>query len=951
MKYIHIRFIFLALSVLLSISIVKAQSLLENEPDSLKKANDSQVHVAFKKVAKSDLLGGVSVVDFEKITKVNYSTYSLDNMQGFAGGFTGNSLWGMGDYLVLVDGIPRDANNVLPTEIDQISFLKGASAVLLYGSRAANGVIYITTKRGKTEDLNVSVRANTGWHVAKSFPKYLGSAEYMTLYNEALSNDGLDAMYTNEDIYNYGSGINPYRYSNVDFYSSDYLRKAYNRTDVTTEISGGNDKAQFYSNIGYFSQGDLLNFGEGKNNNTNRLNVRGNVDLKINEFVKAYVNANATFYNSQKPNVTDSDYGDDYWSYAETLRPNRITPLIPVSYIGTNDVSSLNYLDGGRIINGKYFLSGTTADQTNVFADYYAAGKSKFTSRQFQFDTGVDFNLTKVLSGLSFHTQFAVDYSTSYNTSYNNNYATYTANWNNYNGIDNVSLTQKHGNDEKSGVQVVSGSSSRQTYLFSGWFEYEKSVNDLHNFSSMLVLTGWQRKQSTEYHANSNANLGLQFGYNFNKKYYLDLGAALNHSAKLPDDNRNALSPSASVAWRISKEDFMANSSFIDDLKLSVSASILHSDLDIEDYYMYAANYTSSEGAWWGWQDGISERSTNAVKGPNEELTYVKRKEVSVNLTASLFRNLIDINTSFYMNSTEGGLTEPVNLFPSYFSTYYPEASFNPLVFNYNNDKRTGFDFGINVNKNFGDVDLSLGLLGTYYTTEATQRDERNEWEYQNREGKAVDGIWGLESLGLFQSEEDIASSPEQNFGGSVKPGDIKYKDRNGDGSIDTQDQVFLAKAGWSGAPFTAGVNLTVKWKNLSLFALGTGRFGAYAMKNNSYYWISGNDKYSEVVRDRWTEATAATATFPRLTTESGTNNFRNSDYWLYKTDHFSLAKLQITYDIPKSLLSNFIFKDFSAYVSGSNLLTLSKEREILEMNVGKAPQTRFFNLGIKAVF
>lgn len=948
MKYIHIRFIFLALSVLLSATIAEAQETTVNEPDSLN-IKDPQVQVAYKKVAKTDLLGGVAVVDLEELTKVNYNTYSLDNMQGYAPGFTGNSLWGMGEYLVLVDGVPRDANNVLPTEIEEVTFLKGASAVLLYGSRAAKGVIYIATKRGKDEDLNVAVRANTGWHVAKSFPKYLSSAEYMGLYNEALSNDGLDAMYSEEDIYNYGSGVNPYRYPNLDFYSSDYLTKSYNRTDVSTEISGGNERAKFYTNIGFYTEGDLINFGEGKENNKNRLNVRGNIDLKLNKSIKAHINANATYYNSKSANSS----GDaDYWSSAATLRPNRIAPLIPISYIDPNNMNSWNYINSsGGIIDGSYFLSGSESDQTNIFADYYAAGRSKWTSRQFQFDTGLEFDLKKLLSGLTFHTLFAVDYSTAYTTSFDNNYATYSTAWRNYNGVDNVELTRKHNNDEKSGEQNITGSSSRQTLLFSGWFEHQKSIDNTHHFSSMLLASGWQRKQSEEYHANSNANLGLQFGYNYKHKYYVDLGAALVYSAKLPEDNRSALSPTATIGWRISEEDFLANSSFLNELKLSVSGSILHSDLDIEDYYMYTANYNQSEGAWWGWQDGIAERSTNAVRGSNEELTYVKRKELSVNLEAALWNHLLDVNTSFFVNTTEGGLTEPVNTFPSYFSTGYPDASFNPLMINFNNDKRIGFDFSVTLNKNFGDLDLALGVVGTYYKTEATQRDERNEWDYQNRQGQPLDGIWGLQSLGLFQSEEEISSSPEQLFGGSVAPGDIKYVDQNNDGVIDNQDQVFLGKAGWSGDPFTGGVHMTVKYKNISLFALGTGSFGAYGMKNGQYFWVSGNDKYSELVRDRWTEATAANAAYPRLTTGAGTNNFRNSDYWLYKRDRFNLAKVQLTYDLPKQLLSNFILKDISAYVSGTNLLTLSKEREILEMNVGSAPQTRFFNLGVKAVF
>ena len=145
MKHIHIKFIFCALLTAPAVLPAGAQGLAEN--DSLN-ANEL-VHVAYRKVAPGNLLGGVSVINVEELTQKNYNTYSLDNMQGYVGGWNGNSLWGMSDRLILVDGVPRDANNILPTEIDQITFLKGASAVVLYGSRAAKGVISITTKRGK----------------------------------------------------------------------------------------------------------------------------------------------------------------------------------------------------------------------------------------------------------------------------------------------------------------------------------------------------------------------------------------------------------------------------------------------------------------------------------------------------------------------------------------------------------------------------------------------------------------------------------------------------------------------------------------------------------------------------------------------------------------------------------------------------------------------------------
>jgi hypothetical protein len=149
----------------------------------------------------------------------------------------------------------------------------------------------------------------------------------------------------------------------------------------------------------------------------------------------------------------------------------------------------------------------------------------------------------------------------------------------------------------------------------------------------------------------------------------------------------------------------------------------------------------------------------------------------------------------------------------------------------------------------------------------------------------------------------------------------------------------------------TLGVNLTFKYKNFTLFMLGVGGFGGHAFKSNSYWWISGENKYSAAVRDRWTPETAATAPYPRLTTQSGANNNTNSDFWIYSTSRFDLAKVQLTYDFPKTIIGNGIVKALSVYLSGNSLLTLAKERKILEMNVGDAPQSRFYNIGAKVTF
>ncbi len=251
------------------------------------------------------------------------------------------------------------------------------------------------------------------------------------------------------------------------------------------------------------------------------------------------------------------------------------------------------------------------------------------------------------------------------------------------------------------------------------------------------------------------------------------------------------------------------------------------------------------------------------------------------------------------------------------------------------------------INKAINEVDLTLGVNGMYSLTEPSKRDESFEYDYQTRIGRPLNGLWGLESLGFFNDQDEIDNSPDQQFG-TVKPGDIKYKDQNGDGIIDSNDEIFLGR--WD-TPLRLGLNFTAKWRNFSFFAMADGFFGGHGMKNSSYYWVRSDNKYSAIVRDRWTEETKDIATYPRLTTGNGSNNFRNSDFWIYKADRLNLSQVQFTYDIPESYLQGKLVHALSVYLSGYNLLTISKEREHMEMNVGSSPQTRLYNIGVKCTF
>ena len=201
--------------------------------------------------------------------------------------------------------------------------------------------------------------------------------------------------------------------------------------------------------------------------------------------------------------------------------------------------------------------------------------------------------------------------------------------------------------------------------------------------------------------------------------------------------------------------------------------------------------------------------------------------------------------------------------------------------------------------------------------------------------------------MGLFKDQADIDNSPLQSFG-TVRPGDIKYKDQNGDGIIDGNDEVYLRR--WQ-APMSAGLQLKVAYKNLSLYALGEGRAGADTFMEGNYYWVDGNDKYSEVVLNSWTPETAATATYPRLSSLANNNNSRRSTYWMYNNDYFQIRTIQLTYKMPEFITKPLKMSHFDLFVDASNVYQFAKNRKIRETRVGGDPYTRTFSVGFRTKF
>ncbi len=902
--------------------------------------NETQeVYLPFEKINKQDLPGAVSVLNPQTYIDRDYNLTVEGGMNGrVAGLLWSNNIWGMENAVVMIDGVRREFSDITFNEVQQISVLKGVNAVALYGSQAAKGIIFITTKKGEVNSRKIGVRVNSGIALPIALPNYLNSADYMTLYNEARHNDGLSDVpgWDAATIQNYRTG-NPYRYPSVDYYSSQYLKKFQNATDANAEFSGGTNNARFYSNIGWSNSSTLLKVGEGKNEGDNRLNVRGNVDLRLNDKISSAIYVSAIFAESRR--ARSSAANTNYWSNAASLLPNRFIPLIPISFISPNDKASLGLVEASRnLIDGKYLLGGLQSFQTNPIADLYVAGYDKNIRRIFQITNEINADLSGVVQGLSFHTLFNLDYSNSYLQSISNTYAVYVPTWKA--ASDSLASLQKFGEDSRPGTQNINNTAQRQNIGFSSWLGYDKTVKDAHNISAKLLGYTSSITVNDIYQPITNSHLGLQVAYNYKHRYWADFSGAYVNSTRLAAGNRTGFSPTVSLGWLLSSENFLANSKAVNHLKLSASAGILNTDLDISGYYLYDNIY--ARGQSYSWNDAVqaTNQTTTSSFGASPDLSFPRRKEVNASIEGSFFNDLLTLQTTFFKTQMDDLPTQRFSQYPNYFSTFIPYT-------NYNAQQRTGFDIMLNVNRKVGNVELSLGTNATYANSKVTKRDEFLLDPYQNRTGKPVDAIFGLVSDGFFMDQNDISTRSRQLFS-EVKPGDIKYVDQNGDKIIDNRDEVMIGRFI---APFTYGINLNVGYKAFNLFVLGTGNSGGYGLKNNNYYWVSGDVKYSDVVLNRWTESTKNTATYPRLSSQQSANNFRSSDFWMYKTDRFNLSKIQLTYNLPGTVLGKTFVKDFLVYVAGSNLYTFSKNREILDLAVASTPQFRNYTVGIRAKF
>ncbi|WP_198152366.1 SusC/RagA family TonB-linked outer membrane protein [Draconibacterium sediminis] len=907
------------------------------------------VNVPFAKVEKRKTTGSINQVIISDEMEFDQRLSLQAALDGKVPGLKGAwNIWGRGDAIVVVDGIPREAENYNLNEVESITVLKDPVSRALYGAQADQGVIMVTTKRGKANKRVLSFRAETGVSMEKALPEFLGAADYMTAYNQALINDGSAAKYSAEDISM--AGKNPF-YPDEDFYSDTYLKGSKNFTNISAVASGGNEKTQYFVTMGWQHNSGWFELAD---DNENKLNLRGAVDFDITENVSMNLDGIAKIDFRNMPNVTD------FWQRASSTVPNAYPALWNPSVI-TDDAERQEIMAKAKLINGM-LLGGNNTYTQNIYGDFLKGGERKDMDRFMQFNTGLDWDLNKITPGLKASAYFTFDFMNRLTTAQNSKYAV-------YNPIENADGTvsaQVIGEDKSVGNFSTETSSATFHRRFGayGTISYEKKTEN-----SDLSVVGVAYRDQISFREQlqdfKNLTFGLSANYAFKGKYLADVAAVMVGSQKLSDDNNMAFTPALGIGWILSEEDFMSDNQTFDFLKLRANFGILKNDLwytandawsgdgDYSDYFLYETAYQRGGNFFYNNRNNSNEEMNIATRASN--IGWQKRTEFVLGADAAMFDKKLWLEASFFSSKLGDIVTEMEYTFPSLMGAV-------PFYSNYNAESNTGFDLGISYNTGGSDWDLTVGSNLVYSIPKITQIEEPmydNLHSYLSKDGTATDAIWGLEANGLY-SESDFTTMdyinqvftlkdgmPVSSYG-NVQPGDIKYVDQDGNGIIDNEDQMEI---GNNSSRIQYSLYVKLKFKTFELYALGIGQTGNYNNRSNNYYRFYGDMKYPEFANQAYGPNNKdANASYPRLSSSKNNNNYRNSTYWLYENNWFKIPTLQIAYNI-KSNNVNGVLKDAKVFVRAAELLTISKNKDLTEVNWNSAPQTRSFSIGFVTKF
>jgi TonB-linked SusC/RagA family outer membrane protein len=909
----------------LTFGIAKAQSV-DTDTDSIHR--DRPVRIGYNNSLPAWMVNGaVSVAsssDLSKSISTNFGSFLHGKIAGLTvtqsanePGYEPRGLYsrgigtfGQSNILIIVDGFESFYDQLALEEVESVTLLKDAASTAMYGAKGANGVLLITTKRGKEGPLKIDFTVQSGIETPLRLPEFSNSYDYARLYNEALANDRLPAQYTDADLEAYQTGSDPYLHPDVNWHEQ-LLRKVVPVTKYNLTFTGGLNRVRYFVYLGGVQQSGLYektkNLSEFTiNSRYMQHNLRANVDIDLSDRLTASVNLGYAVSNKQNPAgiQTNAVFG------AMSLIPPNAFPI--------------------RNPDSSY---GGTAVFTNPWGNLLETGMYTSNYRTTNTALKLTHQLDMIAEGLSIAAAGSFNNTFMGQSLKSRNYARFSISENNSGDV----VYNQFGTPTSLASNESSYGQWRNT-VFQAFLNYNREIGDDHKIDASFgydLNSITETAQLTDFrHVGFNGRVS----YSNRQKYIGELAMGYYGANGYKKGSRFGMFPGVSLGWIISREGFLQENDLLDYLKLKASFGISGNNyLPNSDRFMYhqyyagQGSYVFGTSTFYGYGEHILA---------NPDLSWEKKREWNIGFDATLL-NRLTVNLDMFWQNRYDILASPIDVVPQFFGIYQPRMNLGKVA-------NKGFEIQIGYrSERMGDVNFFANLSIWYARNKITSIPEViRENEYEQQEGKRVGQPFMLESIGFFKDEPDVQGSSAQIFD-IVQAGDLKYKDQNNDRVIDERD---LYPIGYTQLPeLSSGLNIGVDYKNFyfsTFFHAVTNR--TVYLSGSDFYAFQNNGKISSIALDRWTSSTHHSAKYPRLSSKNNANNYRNSSFWQRDGSFIKLRNVELGYRLPKSLLNRLGLKEATLFISGANLLTFDRVKIADPEILSGYPAMRAFTAGAK---
>lgn len=835
------------------------------------------------------------------------------------------TLNGNNGILLVVDGLERDNNwqalkYITPEEVESVSVLRDAAALALYGYRGVNGVVNIVTKRGKYDTREINFSYDHAFNYMTRKPELADAYTYASALNEALTNDGKQVRYSQNELNAFKNGTSPYLYPNVNWWEEVFRDRG--ASDIATlSFRGGSTKMRYYTMMNLQNnRGFIKNFDTNADYSTqekySKANFRTNLDIDLSPKTKMQANIMGILNEFSRPGM-----GSDNLISKLYQLPSAAFPI--------------------RTESGLWGGNTTWGENWNPVALTEGRAYSKGHTRGLYADMSLRQDLSSLTKGLGASVRIGYDNLASYWENHTKGYKygmASVASWENGLPIAGEEIT--------GGKDTEMSGDSKLDWQYRA-FNFQMNVDwqrqfGVHSLYSMLLYTYKYDNAKGINNTFYRQNAGWYTHYGFKNRYFADFTLMASASNLLAPNHRWNVSPTVGLAWLISNEKFMQSQNVVDFLKLRASFGMLNTDNIPGNGYWnetvgggngYPIN--NNFGGDGGWHEG----RLASVNGTTE-----KAYKYNAGVDATLFKGLTLTVDGFYERrsdiwvSSDGQNSAVLGASGSYVNAGIVDS--------------WGTEIGANYYKKMGNVELNLGGTFTYNRSKIIEMlEEPAAYDYTRSTGNPVGQIFGLQAIGYFVDQADIDNSLPQQFG-PVKAGDIKYKDMNGDKVINSDDRVAMGYNSTCPEIYYS-FSLGLEWKGLGFSAQFQGVGNYTAILSGTYYHplVDNTTISNYVYRNRWTPETP-NARFPRLTTETVDNNLQTSSLWLADRSFLKLRNCEVYYKLPSSWLNRFWVKNAKVYVRGVDLLCFDSIDQLdPEAMNNSYPATRSIHVGLSVGF